>query len=184
MPILTTPQGRKLYVLRRISTGEIIKRNTPYPTMEDDSPIAGFDPDLEFLAMDQDTQPDYDPRLYALSQAETRENADPRPVWRIRWSTAKVPLSQAKQNAANIEAARAHDHYTVQERDKVLLLATAVLFRQVANQQLTAKEVALKQRIIELATKLWKNDARLAAIFAALDAGQDPDLDAGWEPAA
>lgn len=183
MPILTFPDGRKKYVLRRISNSQIINRNLHYPTATDDSEIVGLDPDLEYLAMDQDAVPDYDPRLYILSTDETRNAATTPPTWHIAWVTTKRPTADIKANAANVEASMNRLQYTEQERDKIVLLGLGILFRLINNQQLTAREIALKTRLIAAAVEIWKNDQRLRDIYTALDAGQEPDLDAQWAPA-
>jgi hypothetical protein len=182
MPILLHSNGRKKYVLRRISTGEIINRGVFYPNAEDDAPIIGLDPDLEYLAMDQDVRPDYDARVFSLVTNEDRQEGTP-PLWRITFDTVRRPTTEIKAAAQNVEAVKNRLHYSEQERDKLCILGLAVLFRQIANQQLTQKEVNLKQRILAMGATIWKNDDRLRAIFTALDANQTPDLDAEWEPA-
>jgi hypothetical protein len=182
MPILTTSTGRKLYVLRRISTGEIIKRNTIYPVAVDDAPIEGFDADLEFLAIDQDVQPDYDGRIYSLVTNEAKDAVAN--TWRITFSTQKRVNTEIKVAVTNVEAFENQRHYTSQERDKLMWLAIGVTLRQLANQTLTAKELAVKQRAMELVTTIWKNDDRARALFTAVDAGQEINPDAGWEPVA
>jgi hypothetical protein len=93
-------------------------------------------------------------------------------------------VEEVKINAANVEAVENQKHYEERERDKLMILGLGVLFRQVANQALTAKEIALKDKVITVATRVWKNDARLRAIVTDLDSGKTPDLDAGWEPKA
>lgn len=178
MPILTNSDGRKLYVLRRISTGEIIKRNTLYPVSTDDAPIEGFDPDLEFLAIDQDVQPDYDARIYLLVRNEAKAGS----VWRVTFSTQKRVVDEIKVAVTNVEAFENQRHYSLQERDKLMWLAIGVTLRQLANQTLTAKELAVKQRAMELVAKIWKNDERARQLFLAVDAGQEINPDAGWEP--
>lgn len=180
MPILLTPQGRKLYVLRRISTGEIIKRNTEYPNLIEDSPIEGLDPDLEYLVLDKDVPPDYDSRIYSLETNESKDNVAN--TWRITFDTIKHPNTQIKQNALNIEAFKNQEHISQQELQKVIILGLGILFRKLANQQLTSKEELVKDRIISVASTYWKHDERVATLFTAIENGETPDLDASWEP--
>lgn len=183
MPILTFSNGRKKYVLRRISSQQIIGRNLTYPTATDDSEIVGLDPDLEYLAMDQDVIPDYDPRIYVLTTTELRNAVTTPPTWHITFGTVKRTVTEIKANAINVEAVKNRLHFTEQERDKLVILGLAVLFRQTANQQLTQREVALKNRIITMGTAIWNNDQRLRDIMVALDGGGEPDLDDQWAPA-
>lgn len=192
MPILLhtsgPAMGRKKYVQRRISTSTVLARNLVYPNATDDAPIIGADPDLEYLAMNQDVKPDYDPRVWSLLTNEDRaagapELEDGRPTWHITFDTVKRAADEIKANATNVEAVKNRLHMTEQERDKLVILALHVLFRQVNNQQLTAREINLKQRVLAMGAAFWKNDQRLKDIFTALEANQEPDLDDQWEPA-
>jgi hypothetical protein len=168
------------WAVLQLSTGEIVGRNRQWP-VADGSPIQGLDPDYVYLLQLTDAQPDYDPRLFTLEKQETVDASANE--LRTAWATIARPLDDIKVNAQNVEAFENQRHYSDLERDKLMILGLGVLFRQVANQQLTAKEVALKDRVITIATRIWKNDARLRAIITAIDGGQTPDLDAGWEPA-
>lgn len=179
IPLLNS-SGRRYFVLRRISDGTVINNRALWPNADESAPIAGLDPDLQYLPVLTQSEPDYDPRLFVLVRAEAKVASE----WHITFATQARPLPDAKINALNVEAAENQRHYREQERDKLVLLGLGVLFRQVANQQLTVKEQALKSRIIYVATRLWKNDTRLSNIIAALEAGQTPDLDTGWEPTA
>jgi hypothetical protein len=143
--------------------------------------IVGADPDYVYLLQIEAAQPDYDPRLFTLEKSETIDA--PANEIRVSWQTVARPVEEVKINAANVETFENSRHYEQRERDKLMILGLGVLFRQVANQALTAKEIALKDKVIAAAVKIWKNDARLRQIITALDAGQTPDLDAGWEPA-
>jgi hypothetical protein len=174
-----SPESR--WAVLQTSTGEIIGRNRVWPRT-DGSPIEGLDPDFVYLLQLTDAQPDYDPRIVTLEKVEAIDA--PANELRTTWLAVPRPVEEVKINAANVEAVENSRHFEQRERDKLMILGLGVLFRQVANQALTAREIALKDRIIAAALKLWKNDTRLRAIMTALDAGQTPDLDAGWEPPA
>jgi hypothetical protein len=163
----------------QVSTGEIISRNRTWPRL-DGMAIDGLDPDFVYLLQIRDTPPEYDSRLFVLESAETVDAAANE--IRTTWTTTARPVEDVKVNAANVETLENSKHFEARERDKLMILGLGVLFRQVANQALTAREIALKDRLIAVATKLWKNDTRLRSILTAIDAGQTPDLDAGWEP--
>lgn len=172
-----SPESR--WAVLQLSTGEIVARNKPWP-VADGSAIPGLDPDYVYLLQLTDAQPDYDPRLFTLEKTETVD-ATANEI-RVSWNTLARPVDDIKVNAQNVEAYENQRHFSPLERDKLIILGLGVLFRQVANQQLTAKEIALKDRVIGMATRIWKNDARLRAIITAIDSGETPDLDAGWEP--
>ena len=169
------------WAVLQLSTGEIISRNKAWP-VANGMEIPGLDPDYVYLLQLTDAQPDYDPRIFTLDKVETID-ASANEI-RVSWNTVARPVEEVKINAANVEAVENQRHYEERERDKLMILGLGVLFRQVANQALTAKEIALKDKVITVATRVWKNDARLRAIVTDLDSGKTPDLDAGWEPKA
>jgi hypothetical protein len=176
MPLLYNSAGRKLYVLRRISTSEIINRAVVYPNVVDDAPIVGLDPDLEYLAMDRDVQPDYDSRIYNLLTSEAKDGN----LWRITYSTPKKVADQIKLAVQNREATEVGSHMTPMERDKMLLLGLGVLFATQQGVTLTTRQQAVKTRILNAVQKVFANDVRAAQLFAAIDADQVPDIDTGW----
>lgn len=176
MPLVTNSQGRKLYVLRRISTGQVINRFVVYPNAVDDAPIEGLDPDLEYLAIDRDVQPDYDSRIYDLQTLEAKDGT----LWRITYATPKKAAEQIKVAITNREATEVENHLTPMERDKMLLLGLGVLFATQTGVTLTNRQQAVKDRILGAAAKVLQNDARVAQLFSAVDANQVPDIDTGW----
>lgn len=169
------------WAVLQVSSGEIIARNKVWP-VADGSAIPGLDPDFVYLLQLTDAQPDYDPRIVTLEKQEEIDAAANE--LRTTWLAVPRPVEEVKINIANVEAVENSRHYSNFERDKIMLLGLGVLFRLQANQNLTAKEVNLKTRIIDIATRVWKNDAALKAKLDALDAGQPIDPDAGWEPSA
>ena len=176
MPLVTNSQGRKLYVLRRISTSEIINRFVVYPNAVDDAPIVGFDPDLEYLAIDRDVTPDYDSRIYDLTTSENKVGS----LWRITYTTPKKVADQIKLAVQNREATEVGVHLTPQERDKMLLLACGVLFATQQGVTLTTRQQAIKTRVLNAVQRVLANDQRAADLFAVIDADQVPDIDTGW----
>lgn len=178
MPLLynnATPP-RKLYVQFRISTSSVLKRSVLYPNAVDDSPIAGLDPDLVYLAMDTDTQPEYDPRVYTLVMSEARVGD----IWKTTWATPKKAVDQIKIAIQNREAVEVARHVSEYEREKLEILGLAVLFTVYSGAALTTKQTAIKNRILTAASKLLQNDQRVADLQAEVDANQVPDIDAGW----
>lgn len=176
MPLVTNAQGRKLYVLRRISTQEVLNRFVVYPNAVDDAPIVGLDPDLEYLAIDRDAQPDYDSRIYSLQTDEVKVGN----LWRITYATPKKADDQIKLAVQNREATEVGNHLTPAERDKMLLLGLGVLFATQQGVTLTQRQQAIKTRVLEAVAKVLANDKRAADLFADIDAAKIPDIDTGW----
>jgi hypothetical protein len=176
MPLVLNPQGRKLYVLRRVSTGQVINRFVVYPNVVDDAVIEGLDPDLEYLAIDRDAQPDYDSRIYDLQTLEAKSGN----LWRITYATPKKAVEQIKVAITNREATEVGQHLTPMERDKMLLLGLGVLFTTQVGVTLTIRQQAVKTRILQAAQRVLQNDQRVADLFADVDANKVPDIDTGW----
>lgn len=170
--------------LRRKSTGEIIKRGT-LPNDPNIAPI-GLDPDLEWLIdYTPYIAPDYDPRVYML-QTEYAPTETPHPTYPlynqylITYQTVKRDAEYIKTQAEQKERERLEAEVDYTERDKLILLGLAVLFRSLDGLQLNPKETAIKNRVMSAAVNLWKNDARVQELKAQIDANQEIDMDAGW----
>lgn len=185
MPVLTFLSGRKQYALQRISDGAIIKRNAQYPTTEDGGPIVGLDPDLRYLEMWRDVRPDEDVRIWNVVPLEVVEPAESEgpDVFHIKWSVEKRPVADIKNAAKNVESLRNKQHLPDSETVKILLFAVRILAKKIGNQTLTVKEQAVFDRVNAAHSAIAANDARLAAILAAVDNGETPDLDDEWAPA-
>lgn len=176
MPLVYNSFGRKLYVLYRISTSTVINRSVVYPAAVDDDPIIGLDPDLQYLAMDRDVTPDYDPRVYDLVTSEAKVAN----LWRITYGTQRKDATQIKIAVTNKEATEITNHVRAMERDKLMVLGLGVLFAELSSLTLNARQQAVKNKIIAAATKIWQNDQRVTELFAQIDTNQVPDIDTGW----
>jgi hypothetical protein len=178
MPLVynTATPPRKLYVLRRISTSEILNRFIVYPNAVDDAPIVGLDPDLEYLAIDRDETPNYDSRAYLLVTSEAKVGS----LWRITYTTPKKANDQIKVAIQNREVAEIEKHMRNYEREKMEILGLAVLFQLQSGVVLNARQTAIKNRVLAAATKLFQNDQTAADMFAVVDTNAVPDIDTGW----
>ena len=171
-------------VLIRKSTGEIIK-HADYPRL-DMQPVEGLDPDLEWLIKYIPyVQPDYDSRIYVLNQTE-EVTAIPHSdyshlnKYKITFSTVKRVNTDIETAVVNAEN-EANSHvvkYT--DQLKIMVLGLGVLFRNVAGMTLTAKEIAIKDKVLALAVKVWKNDTAMRNKIAEIVAGTEPNIDEGW----
>jgi hypothetical protein len=178
MPLVynTATPPRKLYVLRRISTSEILNRFVTYPNAVDDAPIVGLDPDLEYLAIDRDETPNYDSRAYLLVTGEAKVGS----LWRITYTTPKKANDQIKVAIQNREVSEIEKHLRNYEREKMEILGLAVLFQLQSGVVLNARQTAIKNRVLAAAQKLFQNDQTAADKFAVVDANGVPDFDADW----
>ena len=173
--------------LVRKSTGEILDRNATYFKGDLSLPPDGLDPDLEYLIFHEPyPAPTYDSRIFKLSITE-EISTDPHPVY-AHFNQFKVTFTTAKRINEEIEQAvksrevSANNGVVPQEKfNKLVLLAVGVLFRQVEDQVLTTKEIAIKDKALAAAVKLWKNDQTLRDKIQEISDGLEPDIDAGWD---
>tara|TARA_R110000868_G_scaffold237348_1_gene491896 strand:- start:526 stop:1062 length:537 start_codon:yes stop_codon:yes gene_type:complete len=178
MPLVTNSAGRQLYVLRQISNGDILKRDSLYPAIIDGGAIDGLDNDMEWLPIDRDALPAYDGRVFDLVTSEGKVGQQ----WRITYTTQKKTAARIKDAITQREVYELRKQVTDQERDKAVLLALGTFFSTLSNATYTAKQNALRTRILNAAQKLLANDTRATALAADADAGNALDIDSGWAP--
>jgi len=161
----------------QVSTGQIVARNKPWPTT-DGMAIPGLDPDFIYLEQITDTRPDYDSRLFSLQAVEVVDPAEQE--IRTTWQLVDRDVNDVLVNLANIEIAELEKQVPENQFRKMVLLGLGTLFRQVANQELTNRELKVKRQILEKAKAAWNNDKRHADLKTAVIEGQKPDFDTEW----
>lgn len=172
-------------VLIRKSTGEIIK-HALYPR-EDMQPIIGLDPDLEWLVKHEPyLAPDYDSRIFILNRIESiTKTAHPDYEWlnqyQITYSTAKRTDQEITVSIENAEVEANETMIPYNKQLKLLALSVGVLFRNLDGMTLTPKEQTIKTKMLDVAVRIWKNDAAVRAKVNELTAGTEPNIDEGWE---
>lgn len=166
-------------------TIEIIKRGE-YPNL-DMEPVQGLDPDLEWLLVYEPfVQPDYDPRIYVIQRNEEITQV-PHPQYshlnqfKVTFLLVKRAVEEINVSIANAEALANESLLKYEERLKILTLGLAVLFRKTDGSTLLAKEIAIRDKVVALGTRIWKNDANAQAMITAIQSQTEPNLDEGWE---
>lgn len=162
----------------QISTGQIISRNNVWP-VHDGGPIPGLDPDYVYLLQSADAQPDYDSRLYQLQSTEVVDVAA-NTIQRT-WDTVARPLDERLTAAENVEAEELKRHIKLEREALETRLMVAAILNYISGLQFPPKVQTMADDYKAKGVKLWKNRDRLKAIVTAIQAGQDPDLDTGWE---
>ena len=157
----------------------IIVRNKRWPRA-DGAEIANQDPRYIWLEQIENAQPEYDPRLYYL---ETIEQPDPQNnTLTVSYNAVARDAEERKQAAINEEAVRLGDLIDLaKEAVQTRLVVTAIIKHAKDGETLPPKVVQMIDAYSAKGVKIWKNRDRLEALLAQIDAGQDPDLDAGWE---
>jgi len=167
-----------VWAVLRVDTGEIVGRNKQWPTL-DGSPQPGADPNYVYLLQSEGAKPDYDSRTHKLIGTE-EVDAEANTLTKT-YNTEKRPLEDI--NAA-VEAEERNAHESLvpyDQREKLIMLGLAVIFRNIDGQTLNAKEQVIANRCKALGVKLWKNDALVRSKIQDLADGNEPDLSLGWE---
>lgn len=165
------------FTLIRISTGEILKRDSPWPTTG--GPIAGLDPDLAWLEQKEAPRQLIDARLNEYERVEMvdRENEEMVIIHAIK----PLPIAERRENAIQTAAGQFRRHLGTGELEALTVLLLAAVLRSVKEKTLTPAEMAMAARIKHLADVAGINYARTAALLKDIEKGYEPDLDAGWQ---
>jgi hypothetical protein len=179
MAFKTNSAGRKLYNKILTATGVVLARNVLYPNAVDDSPIIGDDGTVKYLAIDEQTVGDFDGEFYRSVTTEG-PNQDGT-AWEIVQSVEKRTPEEIKLAAQNREAFERSKKVPQQELSRLTVICLAAVLRQAKNLTLTEDEQAALDKLVVIAGAVTKDQANLQTKLDAIDAGQEPDLSAGWE---
>lgn len=176
-------------ILVQKSTGDIIKVGVYPANFNSDGslpPIDGLDPDLEwYINYEPFIQPEYDPRVYILNIVKEILNT-PHPVYtnlnqyKITYVLVKRTVGEITLAIDNSEEIANQSVFPIEQQLKVLALGLGVLFRAVQRLSLNAKEIAIRDKVLQIATKIWQNDQILLNKKQAAQAGSEVDLDSEW----
>ena len=162
----------------QVSTGEIVARNKLWPVL-DGSPIPGLDPDFVYLLQTEDARPDYDARVYRIEGNETLDlEAN---TLATSWAMIKRDTAEIRVAAENVEAQELGKHINLAREAMETRLMVGAILNYIDGLSLPPKVQTQADIYKAKSVKLWKNRDRLNAILADIDAGNEPDLDAGWE---
>lgn len=180
MALKKNSTGRQLYMLLKLSTGEILKRNTLYPNVDESAPIEGLDPDLKYAPIDETPLPEIDEEFYFRERTEGFD--EPSGLYQVVEVAAKRPTEEIKQLARNVRAIKAQEHIDPQEAIDRLSRVVFVLIRRVKGLELTEREAAEFAAFTDVGAALWMNDAKLKEKLTLIDQGKTPDLREGYLP--
>ena len=172
-------------VLIRKSSGEILKRDQ-YPRT-DMQPVAGLDPDLEWLLVYQPyIAPDYDPRIYILDQNEAI-TALPHPQYPlinqylVTFALTKRSNDEIELSISQAEQMANENILPGDQQLKITILALATIIKKQQGLSLNDDEQATIDQLMSIAENFWKNDAEAKAKIADIIANKQPDIDASWQ---
>ena len=172
-------------VLIQKSTGNIIKYGL-YPR-EDMQPIEGLDPDYAYLVkVTPFKEPDYDSRYYVLNKVEAITTT-PHPEY--TWlNVYKTTFTVTKRSKEEIEfhvkqAQKQADTALCNTEDQLsfTIKVQASLDRLQQGLALTIDEQTILNKSRYIKVKLDKNQDNYNGIMLLVDAGSEPNIDAGWE---
>ncbi|MGQ7945001.1 hypothetical protein [Flavobacterium sp. WC2509] len=177
-------------VLIRKSTKEIIKQAS-YPRA-DMLPVEGLDPDYEWLVKNIPyPEPDYDSRIFImqtnLPDLAYLDSFQEHPLYsgvreyRITYSPVKRPnddIIRAIENAEK-EANQGVFPETIHKDEFSLMLSS--VRKDAKNLELTNAEQIKLEQIDNVAVKISKNKDTASIKIEQVMAGQEPNIDEGWE---
>jgi hypothetical protein len=175
-PLTKTVNGvaLPLYVLRRISDKFIINSRA----LSNTTGLPNPGPDQEYLPILTDEPPDHDPVFTVRTQTEGPNEEDK--TWVIGYVVADRPKEEQIAAAENAKRLEVQKHVPPQDSTEMIVLTLAAVLRDAKGLQLTEQEQTAKDKLIEVAGILRRNDDNLTDMKEAIDAGQKPDLSAGW----
>jgi len=177
--MITYPRNTESkYIVYRVSTQEIIKDNAIYP-VAGGGEIPGLDTDYIYLEKIEGARPDYDGRIFRITQTEQANIEDGE--WTVSYATEKRQVEEINLAIENEEQNANNQLLPNDKLLKMLLLSIGVLFRQSDSATLNKKEKAIKTRALSLATKVWKNDDSLKSKLQEIAEGKEPNPDSEWE---
>ena len=177
-------------VLVRKSTKQIIKEAL-YPNA-DMSPVIGLDPDYEWLVKHVPfAQPDYDPRLYVMQMVlptmTALESFEQHPTYpgvreyRITYNPIKrsneeiiISIENAEKEANDLVFSEAV------HKDEYAFMLSSV-HKDSKGQALNALEQDHIDKLAIVTVQLAKNKDNAALKKAQVLAGNEPNIDEGWE---
>lgn len=169
------------WTVYQVSTSSVIARNKTWP-VADGSAIPGLDPDFVYLLQSEDAKPDVDARLYYLEASDTPDI--PNNTITRAWVAKKRAEEERKTAAENREIEELGKWIDIERELIETRLAVAAILQYIDGLQTPTKVQTFLDNYQSRGVSLWKNRDRLKAIIAEIEANQDPDLDAGWEPTA
>jgi hypothetical protein len=171
--------AKPLYILRRVSDKFVINSRA----LSNTTGLPNPGEDQEYLPiLIESPAPDHDQTFTVRTTVEgPNEALKQQEIKYVVTDKPKEERLAAAENAERLEVAR-FVATNNSPRDVTLLLAA--LFRAQKGLELTPDETAAAEKIVATAAVLTKNLANLESLKAAIEAGQKPDLSAGWEPAA
>lgn len=171
-------------VLFNTQTNLIVNRG-PLPGNPEE-PIPGLAPELKWLIVYQPfVEPTYDERYNILNVIET-VTTDPHPQYplyhqfKITFEVVLRPTSEIIEAARRVEQEALMQVFKLEDQVKLLTFGEAVIFQILGQQSLNPKQQAVRTRLIDTARKLWENESNRETKEAAIIAGQQPNLDQGY----
>lgn len=177
-------------VLIRKSTKQIIKEDV-YPRA-DMQPVQGLDPDYEWLVKHVPfAEPPYDPRIYImttnlpdlafLDDFEVHPSYPGLREYRITFSPEKRPNEEILRSIENAEKEANNLVFSeAVHKDQMAFMLSSVR-KEGKNLDLTEEEQLQISKLEAVTVNLAKNKDNAAIKIAQVQAGQEPNIDLGWE---
>ena len=166
------------WAVYQVSTSSVIARRKKWPVLGGGE-IVSLDPDFVMLEEKADARPEVDSRIWRLEGSDVIDVAG-NSITRT-WETIKRGPDEIKSAAENVEAEQLGLHINLQREAMETRLMVSAILQFIDGLQMPAKVQSRADAYKAKGITLWKNRDRLKAILDQIDAGQEPDMDSGWE---
>ena len=177
MPITYPRNTESRYALYDKSLGEILKQDTKY-NRADGGEIEGGDPDLVYLEIKDGNKPSNDTFYYDITSDYVIdvENGE----YRKEYTATKKGQEELTELLEGVEYQANQSVCPQRVQNKLILLGLSILLKNMGDVNLVPRDTVVKNRIIDLSTKLLLNDKTLKNKLEELNAGYEPDTKTGW----
>lgn len=195
---LSTEQSQalqKVYLIHKPSNSILNPSGGAYPR-PDGSPVIGLGDDYIYLVINQQAQPDYDPRYWVMDekhpdltlyQYDLEHPLFPASefphlkAYNITYEPEKRPLNQI---LVHLENAKTSANAELTKEDKLpetMWLYFGINNRRLAGDALTTEEQVLVEKVDSINAKVQMNQDNYETKKALIESNIETDLDAGWE---
>jgi hypothetical protein len=154
---------------------------------QDGEPIDSLEPGYEWLVNHTPfDMPDYDSRVWVLLENEQPTN-QPHPEYANYKSFVKTYGLEKRPVVEIIESVRAKEAeanasvMSEAESSKMIVLSQSAAYKTQQGIALSESEANAQTRMIEVSNKINRNAANAELLIGLINAGQEPDIDGGWE---
>lgn len=130
--------------------------------------------------------PEYDSRFYTLTTVtEVTTEAHPTypnfDVYKTTYSAVKRDVAYIKTQAKSARNVAYSEALPYEDQIDTFVKMLAILAKDSKGVPLSADEIVTRETFLAKFARILNNDENYNTLITAIDAGEEPDLDAGWD---